>query len=166
MRRKVTILLVEDDKSMLDGMHDLLQVVDIGYEATILTSGNGLEALAQMEHATPDLIVSDIMMPKMDGFQFLKTVQQNPAWEHIPFIFLTARGEKHEIHKGRVSGAALYITKPFHSVELLELIKTQLDRKIQLEQTHERSINNLKKAIIDEEVLTERHWLLTQLSEL
>jgi two-component system, sensor histidine kinase and response regulator len=148
MRRKVTILLVEDDKSMLDGMNDLLQVVDIGYDATVLTAGNGLDALAQMEHAKPDLIVSDIMMPKMDGFQFLAAVQQNPAWEHIPFIFLTARGEKHEIHKGRISGAALYITKPFHSVELIELIKTQLDRKIQLQQTHERSINNLKKDIL------------------
>jgi len=148
MRRKVTILLVEDDKSMLEGMHDLLQVVDIGYDATVLTAGNGLQALIQMEHTTPDLIVSDIMMPKMDGFQFLKAVQQNPNWEHIPFIFLTARGEKHEIHKGRVSGAALYITKPFHSIELLELIKTQLDRKIQLQQTHERSINNLKKDIL------------------
>lgn len=148
MRHKVTILLVEDDKSMLDGMHDLLQVVDIGYAATVLTAGNGLEALEQMEQVVPDLIVSDIMMPKMDGFQFLKAVQQNPDWEHIPFIFLTARGEKHEILKGRVSGAALYITKPFHSIELLELIKTQLDRKIQLQQTHERSINNLKKDIL------------------
>ena len=148
MRRKVTILLVEDDKSMLDGMHDLLQVVDIGYDTTVLIAGNGLEALEHMEDATPDLIVSDIMMPKMDGFQFLKAVQQKPEWEHIPFIFLTARGEKHEILKGRVSGAALYITKPFHSIELLELIKTQLDRKIQLQQTHERSINNLKKDIL------------------
>lgn len=148
MRHKVTILLVEDDKSMLDGMSDLLQVVDIGYDTTVLTAGHGLEALTQMAHATPDLIVSDIMMPKMDGFKFLETVQQNPAWEHIPFIFLTARGEKHEIHKGRISGAALYITKPFHSIELLELIKTQLDRKIQLQQTHERSINNLKKDIL------------------
>ncbi len=148
MSHKVTILLVEDDKSMLDGMSDLLEVVDTGYDTTILTAGNGLEALAQMRQATPDLIVSDIMMPKMDGFQFLETVQQNPNWEHIPFIFLTARGEKHEIQKGRVSGAALYITKPFQSIELLELIKTQLDRKIQLQQTHERSINNLKKDIL------------------
>ncbi|PIE79650.1 MAG: hypothetical protein CSA11_11085 [Chloroflexi bacterium] len=148
MGHKVTILLVEDDKSMLDGMSDLLEVVDTDYDTTILTAGNGLEALAQMKHATPDLIVSDIMMPKMDGFQFLETVQQNPHWEHIPFIFLTARGEKHEIQKGRVSGAALYITKPFQSIELLELIKTQLDRKIQLQQTHERSINNLKKDIL------------------
>jgi two-component system, sensor histidine kinase and response regulator len=148
MKRTATILLVEDDKSMLDGMNDLLQVVDIGYEANVLTASNGLSALDQMQKATPDIIVSDIMMPQMDGFQLLKTVQQNPTWDHIPFIFLTARGEKHEIYKGRVSGAALYITKPFHSVELLELIKTQLDRKFQLEQTHEQSINNLKKDIL------------------
>lgn len=148
MKRTATILLVEDDKSMLDGMSDLLQVVDIGYAANVLTASNGLAALDHMQKATPDIIVSDIMMPQMDGFQLLKTVQQNPAWDHIPFIFLTARGEKHEIYKGRVSGAALYITKPFHSVELLELIRTQLDRKFQLEQTHEQSINNLKKDIL------------------
>ncbi len=148
MKRPATILLVEDDKSMLDGMSDLLQAIDIGYEISTMTASNGIEALAQMAYTLPDIIVSDIMMPQMDGFQFLKTVQQNPNWIGIPFIFLTARGEKHEIYKGRISGAALYITKPFHSVELLELIKTQLDRKFQIEQTHEQSINNLKKDVL------------------
>ena len=136
MRRTVTILLVEDDKSMLFGMSDLLQVVDIDYEVVVQTAGNGQEALERMEKTTPDLIVSDIMMPLMDGFQFLTEVQKKPAWANIPFIFLTARGEKHEIHKGRLSGAALYITKPFQSMDLLELIKTQLDRKFQLEHTN------------------------------
>ncbi len=148
MKRSVIILLVEDDQSMLDGMSDLLQVVDIGYSASVMMAGNGQEALSLMARQTPDLIVSDIMMPQMDGFQFLSRVQENPAWAGIPFIFLTARGEKHEIHKGRLSGAALYITKPFHSLELLELIRTQLDRKFQLEQTQEQSINNLKKDIL------------------
>jgi signal transduction histidine kinase len=148
MRHSVTILLVEDDKSMLYGMSDLLQVVNIDYEITVLMAGNGREALTLMETQTPDLIVSDIMMPLMDGFQFLAEVQKNPTWLNIPFIFLTARGEKHEIHKGRLSGAALYITKPFHSFELLELIKTQLDRKFQLEHTNEQHINNLKKDIL------------------
>ncbi|MBP6471736.1 MAG: response regulator [Chloroflexi bacterium] len=148
MRRTVTILLVEDDKSMLFGMSDLLQVVDIDYEVMVKTAGNGQEALEVMERTTPDLIVSDIMMPLMDGFQFLTEVQKKPAWANIPFIFLTARGEKHEIHKGRLSGAALYITKPFQSMDLLELIKTQLDRKFQLEYTNEQHINNLKKNIL------------------
>jgi signal transduction histidine kinase len=148
MRRKVIILLVEDDKSMLDGMSDLLQAVDIGYDVNVLTASNGLEALEAIKETTPDLIVSDIMMPRMDGFQFLAEVQKRPDWIHIPFIFLTARGEKHEIHKGRLSGAALYITKPFHSIELLELLKSQLDRKFQLEKTHQQSVNNLKKDIL------------------
>jgi len=133
---------------MLYGMSDLLQVVDIDYEIVVLTASNGQEALHLMEQITPDLIVSDIMMPVMDGFEFLAEVQKSQPWSNIPFIFLTARGEKHEIYRGRLSGAALYVTKPFHSVELLELIKTQLDRKFQLEHTHEQHINNLKKDIL------------------
>ncbi len=148
MKRSVTILLVEDDKSMLYGMSDLLQVVDMDYQINVLTAGNGQEALAIMNRQTPDLVVSDIMMPIMDGFEFLAEVQKEPAWINIPFIFLSARGEKHEIHKGRISGAALYVTKPFHSVELLELIKTQIDRKFQLEHTNEQHINTLKKDIL------------------
>ena len=148
MRRSVTILLVEDDKSMLYGMSDLLQVVDIDYDINVLAASNGKEALTMMDRQTPDLIVSDIMMPVMDGFEFLAEVQKKAPWLNVPFIFLSARGEKHEIHKGRLSGAALYVTKPFQSVELLELIKTQLDRKFQLEHTHEQHINNLKKDIL------------------
>ncbi|MCA9872771.1 MAG: response regulator [Anaerolineales bacterium] len=129
-------------------MSDLLQVVDLDYEVKVMTAGNGREAIAMMNQQTPDLIVSDIMMPVMDGFEFLSEVQKKGAWLNIPFIFLSARGERHEIHKGRLSGAALYVTKPFHSVELLELIKTQLDRKFQLERTNEQHINNLKKDIL------------------
>lgn len=148
MTRSATILLVEDDKSMLYGMRDLLQVVDLGYNLSILTAGNGLEALALLENQTPDIIVSDIMMPLMDGFQLLNQLEKHPEWANIPFIFLTARGERHEIHQGRLSRATLYITKPFQSVELLELIKTQLDRKLELERMRQQHINNLKKGVL------------------
>lgn len=148
MTRSVIILLVEDDPSMLDGMSDLLQVMDIGYEVNILTASDGLRALEVMSEQTPDLIVSDIMMPKVDGFQFLQEVRKNPSWVHIPFIFLTAKGEKQEVYQGRVSGADLYITKPFNSSELLELIKTQLDRAFQLRLTHQQNMDNLKKGIL------------------
>jgi DNA-binding response OmpR family regulator/two-component sensor histidine kinase len=148
MTRSVIILLVEDDPSMLDGMSDLLQVMDIGYEVSILTASDGLKALEVMSEQTPDLIVSDIMMPKVDGFQFLQEVRKNLSWAHIPFIFLTAKGEKQEVYQGRVSGADLYITKPFNSSELLELIKTQLDRAFQLRLTHQQNMDNLKKGIL------------------
>lgn len=133
---------------MLYGMRDLLEVVDLGYELTILTAGNGLEALTLLNTEIPDIIVSDIMMPLMDGFQLLNQLQKRAELANIPFIFLTARGEKHEIHQGRLSKATLYITKPFQSVELLELIKTQLDRKLELERLREQHINNLKKGVL------------------
>lgn len=133
---------------MLYGMRDLLEVVDLGYELTILTAGNGLEALTLLNTEIPDIIVSDIMMPLMDGFQLLNQLQKRVELANVPFIFLTARGEKHEIHQGRLSKATLYITKPFQSVELLELIKTQLDRKLELERLREHHINNLKKGVL------------------
>src|SRR5688572_521102 len=133
MKDSATILLVEDDQSLLDGISDLLEVADMGYQVHALTASNGRAGLARIAEETPDLIISDIMMPLMDGFEFLAEVRKNPAWIHIPFIFLTARGEKRDIQEGRSSGAELYITKPFDNDELLQLVKGQLDRTFQLQ---------------------------------
>ncbi|RMG91755.1 MAG: response regulator, partial [Chloroflexi bacterium] len=148
MKPKATILLVEDDQSMLNGMADLLDAIDIGYDVTVFTATNGVEGLEIMAEHTPDLIVSDITMPKMDGFEFLAKVRKHPTWTHIPFIFLTARGDKQEIFKGRLSGADLYITKPFQSKELVDLIKTQLNRASQLKETRIQQLKALKKDIL------------------
>ncbi len=152
--RTALILLVEDDKSMLDGMCDLFQApsllraVGIDYDIEIATANNGQEALDFLAHNTPDLIVSDIMMPIMDGYQFLKAVQKNPAWIHIPFIFLTAKGNKKEVLEGHIRGANLYITKPFASTELLDLIRSQLDRSFQRQSYHQQHVDDLKKGIL------------------
>ena len=148
MKQAATILLVEDDYSILDGMGDLLMVFDLGYDIRIRKATNGEEGLAVMEEETPDLIVSDIMMPRMNGFEFLARVRENPAWVHIPFIFLTAKGKKEDILEGRRSGAELYITKPFVSEELLELVKTQLDRTFELQEARQNKLDNLKRNIL------------------
>ncbi len=154
MKRSAFILLVEDDQSMLNGMSDLFQMpslletVGIDYEIDVRTANNGQEALAIMADNTPDLIVSDIMMPVMDGYEFLSKVQENPEWLHIPFIFLTARGNREEILDGHLRGANLYITKPFASIELLELIRSQLNRSFQRQLTNQLSITDLKKGIL------------------
>jgi CheY-like chemotaxis protein len=154
MNRSALILLVEDDQSMLSGMADLfqmpglLEMVGIDYEVKVLTANNGQEALAIMADNTPDLIVSDIMMPVMDGYAFLAKVQENPQWLHIPFIFLTAKGEKEEILKGQVQGANLYITKPFASTDLMELIASQLERSFQRQLRNQQNIGDLKKGIL------------------
>lgn len=148
MEQPVSILLVEDDPSMLDGMKDLLEMADLGYEVAVHTASNGELALEEMARNTPDLIVSDIMMPKMDGFQFLEKVRQNSTWIHIPFVFLTAKGEKQDYRKGRLTGADLYITKPFNTQDFLELVGTQLDRALKLRLARQQSIENLKKNIL------------------
>ncbi|MEJ2748102.1 MAG: response regulator, partial [Anaerolineae bacterium] len=152
--RSALLLLVEDDQSMLDGMADLfqmpslLQTIGIHYNMEVMTANNGRQALDLMQKRQPDLIVSDIMMPVMDGYQFLNEVQKNPDWLHIPFIFLTAKGDKKEILEGTLRGANLYITKPFASTELLELIKGQLDRSFQRQLTYQQNVGNLKKGIL------------------
>lgn len=148
MTETTTILLVEDDASILDGMADLLQIFDIGYEANVLKATNGEEGLVVMEQETPDLIISDIMMPKLNGFEFLARVRENPDWVHIPFIFLTAKGKKQDIMEGRRSGAELYITKPFVSTELLELVKSQLERTFQLRRARQQKLGTLKRNIL------------------
>jgi CheY-like chemotaxis protein len=146
--QKAKILLVEDEPSMLNGMYDLLQVVDIGYDLEVLIAENGQAGLAVIEQNLPDLIVSDIMMPIMNGYELLQSVRRNPDWTHIPFIFLTAQGKREEIHKGRTSGANLYITKPFNSKEFVELIKVQLDRSLELQATRQQNMSLLKRNLL------------------
>lgn len=133
---------------MREGMKDLLNIVDIGYDITVLTADNGQTGLDAMGQYTPDLIVSDIMMPQMDGLEFLRHVRKNSKWLHIPLIFLTARNAKRDIYEGQVQGAQLYLTKPFNSGELLELIKSQLDRTFQLQSTHQHNVDKLKKDLL------------------
>ncbi|MDX1615738.1 MAG: response regulator, partial [Candidatus Promineifilaceae bacterium] len=113
MRRSATILIVEDDLALMEGIAELLDVIDIGYDITTVKAVDGVEGLAAIGERTPDLIISDITMPRMDGFELLEQLRANPAWVHIPVIFLTARGTEEDVLKGRLSGAELYITKPF-----------------------------------------------------
>ncbi len=148
MNDTATILLVEDDASILNGMADLLQLFDIGYEVRVLKASDGMQGLARMAENVPDLIISDIMMPRLNGFEFLGKVRENPAWVHIPFIFLTAKGKKQDILEGRRSGAELYITKPFVSSELLELVKSQLDRTFQLQRARQQRLGVLKRNLL------------------
>ncbi len=143
-----TILLVEDDQSLLDGISDLLEVVDLGYELTVLTASNGQDGLTILADTTPDLVISDIMMPTMGGYEFLHHLRSNSAWVHIPVIFLSARGTKEDIRAGRISGAEMYITKPFDNDELLELVKSQLDRTFELQSDRARRLDKLQHSII------------------
>ena len=144
----VTILVVEDDRAMREGICDLLQVYDIGFEINIVSADNGRSGLNALSQKSPDLVISDIMMPHMDGIEFVQEVRRHTEWVEIPFIFLTALGGEEDVLKGRLSGADLYLTKPIDTKLLLELVQTQLTRTFQIK--HQRRIEktNLQKSIL------------------
>ena len=116
------ILLIADDTALRENTAELLELSD--YEVVTAPDGRaGLEA-ARREH--PDLIVCDIMMPEMDGYQVLGELASSSETQHIPFIFLSAKTEHKEIRKGMDMGADDYLTKPFEEDELISAIESRL----------------------------------------
>lgn len=143
---KATILVVEDDIHLLEGIRDILRLDHY----RVLTAQDGVQALeilnSQLE--PPDLIVSDIMMPHMDGVEFFRRVRQEQRWLSIPFIFLTAKGEKSDYHKGLRLGVDDYIVKPYDPADLLVKIEARIKRQEALNQAHSESLSKLKRQIL------------------
>lgn len=117
------ILIVEDSKDILETTSELLELK--GYQ--VATALNGLKGLELAKSILPDLIISDIMMPKMDGYELLQALRTDAKTAMIPFIFLTAKAQKTDILRGAVSGADRYLTKPFTMAELLKTVKEIMD---------------------------------------
>ncbi len=118
-----SILVVEDE-------HTLRRLLEyrLGKSYNVRTAANGLEALDRIKEQVPDLIISDIMMPKMDGFALQTEVQANPDTAAIPFIFLTAKADELSKTKGMRTGVDDYITKPFDIEQLLSRVERLLQR--------------------------------------
>lgn len=123
-----TILLVEDSDVLRKGLKSLLEQEDY----SVITGGNGKEALEQLRSVTPDLILADILMPEMDGYALFEAVRSRPEWISIPFIFLTARRERKNILAGKRLGAEDYLLKPISPDDLLTAIRARLGRSQQL----------------------------------
>jgi len=153
---KPLILVVEDDLALLEGIRELLELT----EYRVLIAANGREALEVLEKQHPDLIVSDIMMPEMDGYEFHAKVSEQPELSAIPFIFLTARGEKADIRRGKELGADDYITKPFDDEDLLVAVRAKLNRWENLRQQRDEEVADLKSKIL----LTLSHEFRTPLT--
>lgn len=133
------ILVVEDIDLLRDGMQEML--AQEGFHT--ITATDGQAALEQMKSLTPDLIISDITMPVMDGFQFFNTVRSNPNWVGIPFIFLSARSEPADLLAGRNLGVEDYLTKPIHRDELVTTIRSRLSR------FHQSQMSRVQQAYTD-----------------
>jgi len=87
------------------------------------TANNGAQALAKIKANRPDLLVSDVMMPEMDGFELLANVRRDPALADLPVIMLTAKAQDKDVMEGYTRGADMYLTKPFNPNELKQFVK-------------------------------------------
>ncbi len=144
-KSRACILLVDDDEAILDGVTRLLQLR--GYQ--VITAINGHEALAAMQQTTPDLIISDIAMPDMNGYDFFHAVRSNPLWMPIPFIFLTAYGQHEDIRHGHSLGVDAYLVKPFEMEDLLVLIESRLKRVREIRETAQGDVERMKQQIVN-----------------
>jgi CheY-like chemotaxis protein len=118
-----TILVVEDNKILRDSLSDLLELE--GYQ--VISANNGRRALEVMELTTPDLVLSDIAMPEMDGITFFHTVRTQAGWQNIPFIFISAYSVKFEVAAAQEIVGEVFLIKPVDFDQLLGLIRDRLN---------------------------------------
>ena len=118
MKKTTRILVIDDDEKILRVIEALL--IPHGYE--VITARNGREAITSMSITKPDLVLMDIFMPEMDGYSALGKIKENDATKWVPVVMVTAVGQELNKQLAESLGAAGYITKPFKSEELLEVI--------------------------------------------
>lgn len=137
------ILVIEDDPYVRDNIQDVLSLEDF----CTITAANGLEGLSLAREEHPDVIICDVMMPEMNGYEVLTALRQDIETEAIPFIFLTAKANKDDLRQGMTLGADDYLTKPFTPAELRQAIITRLQKQAHAEQQTQRQLGELRQSI-------------------
>jgi DNA-binding NarL/FixJ family response regulator len=122
------ILLVDDEPGLREAVQAYLE--DSGFD--VLVASNAKEGWNKLEQAMPDLVISDIMMPQVDGYQFLQQMREDDRFETLPVIFLTARGMTADRIQGYQAGCDAYLPKPFDPEELVAIVTSLLDRRTTL----------------------------------
>lgn len=130
----LTVLVADDDLGTRLSIGDYLEIC--GY--SVITAQNGKQALGLVEEYQPHLIVTDVTMPEMDGYEFVRRVRLRPAFRLLPVIFLTERTSTQERIRGYQLGADNYLRKPFELEELGAVIRSLLDRYALIAQAGER----------------------------
>lgn len=123
---KKRIMLVDDEKNLVEAITYRLEAN--GYE--VIPAYDGQEALDKAKKEKPDLIILDLMLPKMDGYKVCGMLKFNEKYKHIPIIMFTARAQETDMKMGVEVGADAYITKPFEPQVLLDKIKELIEREV------------------------------------
>ncbi|MEK7253849.1 MAG: response regulator, partial [Bacteroidota bacterium] len=122
------ILVIEDMPDVRENIQELLEIS--GYQ--VVAAPDGAEGVDAAIEERPDLILCDVMMPRLDGFTVLNILSKRPETSDVPFVFLTAKTEREDFRKGMNLGADDYITKPFSKDELLDVIESRLAKSDRL----------------------------------
>lgn len=117
-----SVLIVDDEPNIVLSLQFLMKKA--GY--LVRTAGDGEQALAELAREKPDLVLLDVMMPKIDGFTVCQRIKAAPEWQDVRVIMLTARGRDVEREKGLALGADDYITKPFSTQDAIERVAAAL----------------------------------------
>ena len=127
---KIKVLLVEDDSILREVIAQFLEIKKF----MVIQAKNGLEADFVLKKTNPDVIICDVSMPLMNGLQLLKQIRTDVRYDHVPFIFLTARADKSDLRTGMLAGADDYVIKPFTFEELFNSIQKRIERLSQIKE--------------------------------
>ena len=147
-----TILLIEDEPEMRRNISTILELENFH----VLTAPNGRAGLDLARAKGPDLVLCDVMMPELDGYGVLQGLRDDKATANVPFIFLTAKGEKADFRDGMNQGADDYLAKPVSADELLTAVNARLDRAALQEKAAQFSPNFESPAPLQKLGLTPR----------
>ncbi len=151
------ILIIEDETQVRENIQEILELSD--YE--VLLAENGKIALELAQKYQPDLIICDIMMPQMNGYEVLMSLRQSDVTATIPVIFLTAKAEKSDFRKGMELGADDYVTKPFNSMDILEAIASRFERQ----EAYNIKVKEAEKKVLKMQEKTQENQRVIEIKE-
>ncbi|WP_019505824.1 response regulator transcription factor [Pleurocapsa sp. PCC 7319] len=164
------ILVIEDELFVRENIVELLEAEDFA----VFSTENGILGILWAQENIPDLVICDVMMPEMNGYEVLSEMRELPMTSLTPFIFLTAMSDKGDIRQGMELGADDYLTKPFTREELLGAIHTRLAKQEKLRQQYDREhqraeileqrVKELEQLQIKEEISHEYHEALLKIN--
>jgi len=117
-----TVLVVEDNRAQREMITDLLR----GSGLEVSTATDGVEAIEAIQHHCPDLVVLDVVMPRMNGYEVCRRLKSDPQTQRVPVIMCSSKGEEFDRYWGMKQGADAYIAKPFQPTELVGTVKQLL----------------------------------------
>jgi twitching motility two-component system response regulator PilH len=120
-----TVMIVDDSSALREMIAGLLSQAGM----TILEAKDGIEAQQKLQASTPDLVVLDIVMPNMNGYELCRWIKNNPGTQDVPVVICSSKGEEFDRYWGMKQGADAYISKPFRPNEMVETVKQLLRSK-------------------------------------